>query len=64
VAFAPVHLCCGNLKLKYGTLRQFSKKQYFIASTDPVDLCPKAEPSPRTKGSHLCKQVTEAKSKV
>jgi hypothetical protein len=36
--------CCRNLKLRYGTLRQFSRKQFCCAGTDSVDWCPKAEP--------------------
>jgi hypothetical protein len=36
--------------LRYGTLRQFSRKQamFYCASTDPADWCPKD--SPKNKG--------------
>jgi hypothetical protein len=33
-----------NLKLSYGTLRQLAGSNAYGASTDPVDLSPKAEP--------------------
>jgi hypothetical protein len=36
--------CCGNLKLRYGTLRQLSRKERFIVPADSADACPKAEP--------------------
>jgi hypothetical protein len=30
VYYTYTYICCGNLKLRYGTLRQFSRKQHFI----------------------------------
>jgi hypothetical protein len=55
--------CCGNLKVRYRTLRKFSRKQHFImmAQTQWTHV---QRLSPRTKGSCLiypCKHVTEAK---
>jgi hypothetical protein len=57
---------CGNLKLRYGKLRQFSRKQYLLCQHRLSGLMSKGW-APRAKGSHLidpCKQVTEAKSKA
>jgi hypothetical protein len=31
--------CCSNLKLRYGTLRQFSRKQHFIVRTQTQQSC-------------------------
>jgi hypothetical protein len=58
--------CRGNLKLRYGTLRQFSRKEHFLvpAQTQRIHFKGWAQ---RTKRSHLiypCKHVTEAKSKA
>jgi hypothetical protein len=56
----------GNYKLRYGTLRQFSRKQRLLCRHRPSGLMSKGW-APRMKGSHLihpCKQVTEAKSKA
>jgi hypothetical protein len=49
--------CCGNLKLRYRTLRQFSRKQHFILPADSADSCPKAEPWEQ-KGLTLCTLVS------
>jgi hypothetical protein len=32
-------VCCGNLKLRYGTLRQFTRKQQFIVLAQTQQTC-------------------------
>jgi hypothetical protein len=57
--------CYGNHKLRYGTLRQISRKQRLIVPAQ-TQWTRVQRLSPKNKGSHLmytCKQVTEAKSK-
>jgi hypothetical protein len=57
--------CCGNLKLRYGTLRQISRKQHWLCPHRPSILMSKGW-APRTKGSHLlhpCKQLQKQKTK-
>jgi hypothetical protein len=41
--------CCGNLKLRYGTLRQFSRKQRFILLAQTQRTCVQRL-SPENKG--------------
>jgi hypothetical protein len=58
--------CYGNLKLRYRTLRQFSRKQHFIVPAQ-TRWTRVQSLNPENKGVsplYPCKQVTEAKSKV
>jgi hypothetical protein len=44
ISWLSLSLCCGNLKLRYRTPRQFSRKEHFILLAQTRDSCPKAEP--------------------
>jgi hypothetical protein len=62
----PRKQCCRTLKLRYGILRQFSRKQHFIVPTQTQQTHVQRL-SPENKRLHFiyhCKQVTEAKSKA
>jgi hypothetical protein len=58
--------CCRNLKLRYGTLRQFNRKQSFIVliQTQQTHVQRLSLENKEVSPYILCKQVTEAKSKA